>query len=84
MKEKVFNYMQRSAELMQRGVPDEEAIAILAKEEAEADFTVLDDGAWFSLLNEIRDMDLESGYQEELAREKASGDVDENGLYAEP
>ena len=84
MKETVFNYMQRSAELMQRGVPDEEAIAILAKEEAEADFTVLDDGAWFSLLNEIRDMDLESGYQEELAREKASGDVDENGLYAEP
>lgn len=84
MKEKVFNYMQRSAELMQQGVPDEEAIAILAKEEAEADFTVLDDGAWFSLLNEIRDMDLESGYQEELAREKASGDVDENGLYAEP
>lgn len=84
MKEKVFNYMQRSAELMQRGVPDEEAIAILAKEEAEADFTVLDDGAWFSLLNEIRDMDLESGYQEELAREKASGDIDENDLYAEP
>ena len=46
MKEKVFNYMQRSAELMQQGVPDEEAIAILAKEEAEADFTVL--GSVFS------------------------------------
>lgn len=72
MKEKVFNYMQRSAELMQGGVPDEEAIAILAKEEAEADFTVLDDGAWFQLLNDIRDMDLESGYQEELARERES------------
>lgn len=72
MKEKVFNYMQRSAELMQQGVPDEEAIAILAKEEAEADFTVLDDGAWFQLLNDIHDMDLESGYQEELARERES------------
>ncbi len=59
---KTFNYMERS-----RGVPEEEAVAILEKEEAEADFTILDDGAWFEDLESIAE-GAEQRYQESLKR----------------
>lgn len=67
---KTFNYMKRSGELIAQGVPDEEAAAILAKEEAEADVTVLDDGAWFGLLDDIAN-EAEREYQESLNAEGA-------------
>lgn len=65
---KEFNYMQRVSELLLSGVPDDEAIEILNAEEAEADFTVLDDGAWFSMLDRMR-AEAEAEVEAELAAE---------------
>ena len=63
---KVFNFMKRASELMGQGVSDEEAAAILEREADEADATVLDDGAWVSLLESVTEGD-EEAYQAELA-----------------
>lgn len=63
---KVFNFMERSGELLKQGVPDEEAAAILTEEAENAEVTILDDGAWFSLLDQMFD-EAEREYQAEIA-----------------
>ena len=50
-----FNFIERSGELLKSGVTDEEAAKILTDEADSADITILDDGAWFSLLKDIED-----------------------------
>lgn len=66
---KVFNFMERSGELLKQGVPDEEAAAILTEEAENAEVTILDDGAWFSLLDQMFD-EAEREYQSEIAGSK--------------
>ena len=53
--EKVFDYMKRSGELLAEGVPLEEMVEILSREEDEAEWSVLDDGAWASSLRGVRE-----------------------------
>lgn len=62
-----FNFMERSAELLKQGVSDEEAAAILTEEAEGAEVTILDDGAWFAMLDRISD-EAEQAYQEELTK----------------
>lgn len=65
---KIFDFNKRSAELIAQGVSDEEAIAIMAREEADADFTILNDGAFWSELKESFD-EVEAEVDAELAAE---------------
>lgn len=65
---KTFDFNKRSAELIAQGVSDEDAIAIMAREEADADFTVLDDGAFWSELRESF-AEIEDEVEAELAAE---------------
>ncbi len=64
---KTFNFMKRSSELLMQGVSDEEAAAILTEEAENADVTIIDDGAWFSLLDDIANEAAEE-YQRKLAK----------------
>lgn len=62
-----FNWMKRSGELIEQGYSDEEAVAILEKEEAESGFSVLDDGAWWQALEEAKaEVDAEIDAEEAL------------------
>ena len=62
-----FNWMKRSGELIEQGYSDEEAVAILEKEEAESGFSVLDDGAWWQVLEEAKaEVDAEIDAEEAL------------------
>ena len=63
---KTFDFNKRSAELIAQGVTDEDAIAIMEREEAEAEFSVLDDGAFWSELEESF-ADIEAEVEAELA-----------------
>ena len=68
---KTFDFNKRSAELIAQGVSDEDAIAIMEREEAEADFSVLDDGAFWSELEESFS-EIEAEVDAELASEGIS------------
>jgi len=68
---KTFDFNKRSAELIAQGVTDEDAIAIMEREEAEAEFSVLDDGAFWSELEESF-ADIEAEVEAELAAEGIS------------
>ena len=68
---KTFDFNRRSAELIAQGVTDEDAIAIMEREEAEAEFSVLDDGAFWSELEESF-ADIEAEVEAELAAEGIS------------
>lgn len=73
---KVFDFMKRSGELIAQGVPDEEAVAILEREQEEADFVNLDDGAWFAMLDEITEQaeaEYKAEAREQVSREDAGG-----------
>ena len=63
---KTFDFNKRSAELIAQDVTDEDAIAIMEREEAEAVFSVLDDGAFWSELEESF-ADIEAEVEAELA-----------------
>ena len=65
---KAFDFHKRSVELIARGVTDEDAIAIMEREEADADFTSLDDGAFWSELAESF-AEVEAEVEAELAAE---------------
>jgi len=68
---KVFDFHGRSAELIAQGVTDEEAVAIMEREEADADFTILDDRAlWSELAESFADVEVE--VESELASEGIS------------
>lgn len=64
---KTFNFMKRSSELLMQGVSDEEAAAILTEEAENADVTTIDDGAWFSMLDNIAN-EAEEEYQRKIAK----------------
>lgn len=65
----MFDFNKRSAELIAQCVSDEEAIAIMVREEAESDFSVLDDGAFWSGLAESF-AEVETEVEAELAAER--------------
>lgn len=65
-----FDYTRRSAELIEQGLSDDELVAELDGEQEKADFIDLNDGAWFSQLNDIVD-GAEERYQAYLASEEA-------------
>ena len=68
----VFDFNKRSAELIAQGVPDEEAVAIMEREAAQADFTVLDDGAfWRDLAESFAEIEAEVDAQIEAERQAA-------------
>ncbi len=53
--EKVFDYMRRSSDLIAEGIPLEEMVEILGREEDEAEWSILDDGALVSALQDVRE-----------------------------
>ena len=62
-----FNWMKRSGELIEQGYSDEEAVAILEKEEAESGFSVLDDGGWWQILEDAKaEVDAEIDAEEAM------------------